>query len=280
MNDTLPTPWLVWPIALPLLGAVAALVWPRRAAWAGLLTAGLLLAAGAGGGTQLARHGELVHEAGGWAAPLGIALRADGLAAVMLLMVTAVGLTVSVYATGYFGAQPSSSSSSLFSIPPRFREPAGFGDEDEDEDEVEHERGGFWTLWLFLWAALNALFLSRDLFNLYVTLELLGLAAVALVALAGAPVAVGAAMRYLLVSLLGSLAFLLGVALVYAAHGTLDLPQLGQRLAPGPGAATALGLMTAGLLMKTALCPLHFWLRPAHANAPAPVSALLSALVV
>ena len=49
MNDTLPTPWLVWPIALPLLGAVAALVWPRRAAWAGLLTAGLLVPAGGAG---------------------------------------------------------------------------------------------------------------------------------------------------------------------------------------------------------------------------------------
>jgi multicomponent Na+:H+ antiporter subunit D len=152
-----------------------------------------------------------------------------------------------------------------------------------DRGDKGHSHGSarayFWPLWLFLWASLNALLLSRDLFNLYVTLELLGLSAVALVALAGAPVALAAAMRYLLVSLLGSLAFLLGVALVYAAHGTLDLPHLKAATA-GPVATVALGLMTAGLLLKTALFPLHFWLPPAHANAPAPVSALLSALVV
>jgi formate hydrogenlyase subunit 3/multisubunit Na+/H+ antiporter MnhD subunit len=63
---------------------------------------------------------------------------------------------------------------------------------------------------MFLWAALNALFLSGDIFNLYVTLELTSLSAVALVALAGGA-ALKAAMRYLLVSLLGSLIYLLGV---------------------------------------------------------------------
>jgi multicomponent Na+:H+ antiporter subunit D len=66
----------------------------------------------------------------------------------------------------------------------------------------------FWPLWLFLWAALNALFQAGDAFNLYVTLELLGLSAVALVALTGSGPALWGAMRYLLVSLLGSLAYL------------------------------------------------------------------------
>ena len=55
---------------------------------------------------------------------------------------------------------------------------------------------------------------------------------------------------------------------------------LAQRLTAGPSAWTAATLITAGLLIKTALFPLHFWLPPAHANAPAPVSAALSALVV
>jgi formate hydrogenlyase subunit 3/multisubunit Na+/H+ antiporter MnhD subunit len=87
---------------------------------------------------------------------------------------------------------------------------------------------------------------------------------------------VAAALRYLLVSLLGSLAYLMGVALVYAATGTLEL----RGVAAAPVGYAALALMSAGLLMKTALFPLHGWLPPAHANAPAPVSALLSALVV
>jgi len=165
-----------------------------------------------------------------------------------MLMVTAVvGLGISVYSTGYFKHKTSSV---------------------------------FWPLWLFLWAALNALFLSADIFNLYVTLELLGLAAVALVALAGGADALTAAMRYLLVNLLGSLLYLLGVALLYQNFGSLDIAILAQRVEPSPAVWAAVGLMSAGLLLKTALFPLHFWLPPAHTSAPAPVSALLSALVV
>jgi len=118
------------------------------------------------------------------------------------------------------------------------------------------------------------------MFNIYVTLEILGLSAVALVALAGEPAALTAAMRYLLVSLLGSLSYLLGVAILYAAYGSLDLASLGQVITSGPATWAAMTLMTAGLVLKTALFPMHFWLPPAHANAPVPVSAILSALVV
>jgi formate hydrogenlyase subunit 3/multisubunit Na+/H+ antiporter MnhD subunit len=138
----------------------------------------------------------------------------------------------------------------------------------------------FWPLWLLLVTALHALFLAGDVFNLYVTLELVGLAAVALAALAGSRAAVAAALRYLLMGLLGSLAFLAGVVLLYAGYGTLDMFELARRLSTEPTAGIALALMTAGLLIKSALFPLHFWLPAAHANAPAPVSAALSALVV
>ena len=74
--------------------------------------------------------------------------------------------------------------------------------------------------------------------------------------------------------------FLAGVSLIYAGYGTLDLAALAQVVEAGPAVWPALALMTAGLLLKTALFPLHFWLPPAHASAPAPVSAVLSALVV
>ncbi len=138
----------------------------------------------------------------------------------------------------------------------------------------------FWPLWLLLLTGLTALFLSRDLYNLYVTLELLGLSAVALAALGGSREALQAAWRYLTLGLLGSMAFLAGVVLFYAAYGTLDLAALAVRLRADPASWVALALMSGGLLIKSALFPLHFWLPPAHANAPAPVCAALSALVV
>jgi multicomponent Na+:H+ antiporter subunit D len=132
----------------------------------------------------------------------------------------------------------------------------------------------------FLVAALNSIWLSADIFNLYIGIELLGLTAVGLVALSGSAEALAAAMRYLLAALLGSLAYLLGVALLYAAGGSLALADLGALDGSGATAQVALALMTLGLVLKTALFPLHAWLPPAHGGALTPVSALLSALVI
>ena len=89
-----------------------------------------------------------------------------------------------------------------------------------------------------------------------------------------------AALRYLLFALFGSVFYLLGAALLYGAYGTLDIVLLAERVRPLPAVWLAAGLMTAGLLAKTALFPLHLWLPPAHANAPAAASAVLSGLVV
>jgi len=239
---------LVWPIILPLAAALLAVVMPRRSAGIGMAAGlGTVLAAGLIA-REVATNGTLVHTLGGWEAGLGIALRADALSSALLLMCTLVASAAGWYATGYFS------------------------------DPAKQAR--FWPLWLLLITALHALLLSADLFNLYVTLELLGLSAVSLTALGSGREAVAAALRYLTLGLLGSLVFLAGVALIYIRFGTLDMLALGVLIEPEPASWLALGLMSAGLMLKSALFPLHFWLPPAHANAPAPVSAVLSALVV
>lgn len=191
--------------------------------------------------------GPVRHALGGWEAPIGIALRIDGLAVLMIVM-TAIVATASAFAV--------------------------------------ERRGGladtplFWSLWLGLWAGLNALFLAGDLFNIFVTLELVGLASVALAGLAAKREAIEAALRYLIVNLIGSLCYLMGVALVYRAYGSLDIEMLSGVIEPAMITMVAFALIFAGLLLKTAVFPLHFWLPPAHANAPAVVSAVLSGLVV
>jgi len=229
-------------VAVPLLGALLTAAWPRGKRASDAPAAGWWVVA------AVWRHGTLRAELGGWGAPLGIALTADGLSAAFVLLTALVGAGIAVHASGYFQHFASA----------RY----------------------FWPLWLLLWTALNALWLAADVFNLYVTLELLGLSAAALGALGGTRAALAANLRYLLIGLLGSLTWLLGVALLYAAYGTLDLRQLAAAIAPGPVASAALTLMIGGLALKAALFPLHFWLPPAHASAPAPVSAVLSALVV
>lgn len=89
-----------------------------------------------------------------------------------------------------------------------------------------------------------------------------------------------AALRYLLASLLASLLFLLGVALLYGQTGRLDIALLSQAVQDDSTLRLAATLMTLGLLIKSAMVPLHTWLPAAHARAQAPVSAMLSAVVV
>jgi formate hydrogenlyase subunit 3/multisubunit Na+/H+ antiporter MnhD subunit len=242
---------LVAVLALPLAGALAAVALPGAAARAAALASVAATAAATGALlAAVARNGEVGLDLGGWAPPLGIALRADGLAALFLALSAAVMAGVALAAR-------------------RALAPEAVG---------ARAASSFWPLALMLWAALNAVFVSRDLFNLYVGLELISLAAIGLVALSGKPEALAAAMRYMLFALTGSLLYLAGVVLIYAAHGALDIGVLAAR-APARTDALALALMTGGLLAKTALFPFHVWLPPAHAGAPAPASALLSGLV-
>jgi formate hydrogenlyase subunit 3/multisubunit Na+/H+ antiporter MnhD subunit len=244
---------MIWLILLPLLWAsLAFILGPGRGKWlavAGLTAqAGLAvdLAAKVGAGKTA-----VFHAVGGWGAPLGIALAADGLSAAMLLLTQGIALPLAVYACAYY----------------------------KHDDATG---AYFWPLAGFLLAGLNALFLSADLFNIYVTLELVGLAAVGLVAAGGGAKQVAAALRYLFATLVGSGLYLLGVALIYGAYGTVSIAVL-TPLVTGDAPRLvwiAGGLMGVGLMLKTALFPFHFWLPPAHGDAPAPVSALLSALVV
>ncbi len=235
-------------LVVPLLAALAAVALPRAAVMVALASVALV----AGGvvvlAARLLQSGPVGFVPGGWAVPLGISLEADGLSVAFLAMAALVMAAVLIAAMREFA-------------PGRGR--ASFG---------------FWPLALLLWGAVNAIFLSRDLFNLYVGLELLTLVAVALVALSGKAETLAAAMRYMIWALIGSLLYLLGVVLIYGAHGTLDIAMLYQRV-PAPADGLALALITAGLAVKTALFPFHVWLPPAHAGAPAPASAMLSALV-
>ncbi len=246
---------LVLALALPVAGVLIALLLGGRCAERVAIVVmpfGLAVAGAIAVGVWRSQK-VLQYVIGDWKPPLGVSLRADGRSAVMVptaaLLIAGIGL----FARTQFSAPPEA--------PAR-------------ASQV------FWTLLLGVWAGLNAVFLGADLFNLFVALELLTFTAVPLVCLDGHPDTLAAALRYLLFALLGSVLYLLGTALLYGAYGTLDIVLLSSRVRPEPAAWIALALMTAGLLAKAALYPLHLWLPPAHAGAPAPASAVLSGLVV
>ncbi len=247
---------LVLAVMWPVVGILVSLVMSgreiERVAYVvlpvgfGIATA-VLIAVAHGGQPQ-------IYIVGNWAPPLGIALRADGISAAMMMTTAIVMCTTGIYARGEF-SQPQGG--------PEARAPVVF-----------------WILLFAIWSALNALVVGSDLFNLYVALELLTFAAVPLVCLKGTRETVEAALRYMLFALIGSALYLLGAAMIYGAYGTLDIALLSARVRSEPATFIAASLMTVGLLAKTALVPLHLWLPPAHAGAPAPGSAMLSALVV
>jgi len=242
-------------ILVPALGVLLSLVLGGRQAERialGLMPFELAIAVAIA--AFVGRSGQpLVYSLAGYEPPLGIALKADGFSAVMLVTAALIAPAAGLFARANFAT------------------PAGI----EKRAPLV-----FWTLLQGLQGALALIFLSGDLFNLYVGLELLTFAAVPLVSLDGRPETVAAALRYLLFALFGSVFYLLGVALMYGAYGALDIAMLASRIRPEPAVWLAAGLMTAGLLAKTALFPLHLWLPPAHANAPAAASAVLSGLVV
>lgn len=243
-------PLLPWLVILPLIWALLALALGRTGHRLLTLSAVVLLSlTSAAVLLQWLQQGDIRYVLGGWQPPLGIALRLDGVALAMVLITTLVMAGISLHAGLYLTRHPRAQ---LY----------------------------FWPLLAFTWTGLNVIWLSADLFNLYVGLELLGLSAVALVAITGQKEALSAALRYLYMALLGSLFYLLGVALIYSSYGILDLPILSGVLRADIATRVAFSLMTLGLLLKTAIFPLHIWLPPAHGKALPPVSALLSALVV
>lgn len=251
--------WMIAPVILPLVAGLLCFLFSRRTFVIALTTALINLFVACLLIYQLLVFGTMRYYIGGWRPPIGISLRTDGPALLMLLMTAVTGLAITLYARGYFSY--------------RIADPVR-------GSRHQHQQRYFWPLWMLLLAGLNGLFLSGDIFNLYVTLELIGISAASLAALSGKPASQRASFRYLLISLLGSLTYLLGIVFFYRTCGVLDLGVLQNTAINEPGIRAALALLTVGLLLKTALVPLHFWLPPAHANALAPVSVILSALVV
>jgi multicomponent K+:H+ antiporter subunit D len=194
-----------------------------------------------------AAGGWRVYRMGDWPAPFGIVLVVDRLSALMVLLTQAIALPVVVYASGGWDA---------------------------------HGRH-FHALLQFQLAGLNGAFVTGDLFNLFVFFEVLLIASYVLLVHAQRRERFRFGVPYVVLNLVASALFLIGVALVYAATGTLNLADLALRVAQVAPADAPL-LQAGGMLLlvvfgfKAALLPLHLWLPGTYAAACAPVAALFA----
>ena len=187
-----------------------------------------------------------VYLSANWAAPFGIALLADRLTAAMLLLTAIIGMAALVFSMQRWS------------------------------------RVGvhFHSLFQLLLMGLNGAFLTNDLFNLFVFFEVMLAASYGLVLHGYNLKRVRAGMQYIAINLIASLLFLIGVALIYAASGTLNLADLGGRvpgLEPDEQALLKAGTVVLALafVTKGAMWPLGFWLPTTYAAASPPVAAML-----
>jgi multicomponent K+:H+ antiporter subunit D len=239
------------PVVIPLLAGALLLIAGRAgttvergialAATSSLLLVTLVLVSRTASGELL------VYYNGNWPAPYGIVLVVDRLSALMLCLAAGLALGSLLYAN-----------SGDDRLGPRFH-----------------------VLFQMQLLGINGAFLTGDLFNLFVFFEILLIASYALQLHGGGAARVRAALHIVVLNLTGSAVFLIGIGVIYAATGTLNLADLATRVATAD--AEQAGLLRAGGLLllvvfslKAALVPVGFWLPPAYAAASAPAAALFA----
>jgi multicomponent Na+:H+ antiporter subunit D len=148
----------------------------------------------------------------------------------------------------------------------------------------EAAEGMFQALMLVFMAAMAGFSLTGDLFNLLVFFELMGAAAYALTAHHNEEQGpIQGAINFAISNSIGAYAIFVGIALLYARTGALNMAQIGAALDHHPAdplVLASMSLLFIGFLTKAAAVPVHFWLADAHAVAPAPVCVLFSGVMV
>ncbi|GGK98767.1 Na+/H+ antiporter subunit D [Salinibacterium xinjiangense] len=249
--------WLVPLVVLvPLIGAAAALILGKNPSAQRIVAIVSLLIVLGIGGTLLHlvdTQGPLAMEVGGWAAPFGIVLVVDRLAALMVIVSALVLLAVLVFSVGQ-----------------------GLADGD-NETPVSI----YYPTYLILATGVFNAFIAGDLFNLYVGFEILLVASFVLITLGGTEARIRAGTTYIVVSIVSSMLFLASIAMIYAAVGTVNIAQISIRMADIPiDVQVILHIMLlVAFGIKAAMFPLSFWLPDSYPTAPAPVTAVFAGLL-
>lgn len=188
-----------------------------------------------------------VYQLGDWSAPFGIVLVVDSLSALMLFL------------TGILA-----SAAVIFSVA-----------------RWQNAGAHFHSLFQFLLMGVNGAFLTGDLFNLFVFFELLLAASYGLAMHGSGRARVAAGLHYIAMNLAASLLFLIGVSLIYAIVGTLNMADIAARIPHIAAGDLALfeagvGILGTAFLLKAGMWPLCFWLPATYASASPPVASIFA----
>ncbi len=240
------------PVVIPALAAPLALLVMRRkrrlgvgisfASCAAMLVAALVLLSASADGTIR------TYELGNWPAPFGIVLVVDRLSAIMLTLAATLSLIAMLHAV---------------------------------LTRADRKGWHFHPLFQFQLLGLNGAFLTGDLFNLFVFFEVLLIASYGLMLHGQGPARLKAGVQYVVVNIVGSSLFLIALGLLYALTGTLNMADMGLRVAAiGPedqGLLRVAALLLVSVFgLKAALVPLHLWLPRTYAVSAPAVAALFA----
>jgi multicomponent Na+:H+ antiporter subunit D len=198
--------------------------------------------------------GVLIYKMGGWGAikgiPIGIYLVLDGLSGLVLVIVNLVAFLATLYSVNY----------------------------------MEHftDKPKYYTLFLLMLAGMNGVVLSGDMFNIFVFLEVAAIASYALVAYGVQKDELEAAFKYQVMGTVASGFILFGIAILYSLTGTLNMADIARLVGSSPNLVVLFvaSLFLMGFGLKAAIMPFHAWLPDAHPSAPAPISAMLSGVLI
>ena len=201
--------------------------------------------------TVINHQGILVYCTGIGKSTTGISLVLDGFSVFMSIIVSLMAFLIAVYSVDYI--------------------------------EKSASTWRFYALFLFMVAGMNGVMMTGDIFNLYVFFEIASVATIALIAFGVERHEFEAAFKYAIMSVTGSCFILLAIALLYGFTSTLNMAQIAYVFAHS--GKTNIGMMISvlfimGFGLKAALVPFHAWLPDAHPSAPAPVSAMLSGVLI
>ena len=241
------------PVVIPMIvGALSLALWrslPAQRAL-GVLGTGALLAASVWLLLTVAREGILVMHMGEWQGPFGIVLVADLLGAIMTVLGAITGFAVAVYSLATVGRA--------------------------------EEKFGYYPLLHLLLAGVSGAFLTGDIFNLYVWVEVLLVASFALLTLGGERAQMEGAIKYVTLNLLSSVLLLVAVGLTYGMFGTLNMADLADKFGQTEehGLITVIGMLfLISFSIKAAAFPFFFWLPASYHTPHVAVSALFAGLL-
>ena len=202
------------------------------------------------------KNGSYTYSFGNWSQKIGIQFLVDEFSSFMTLIILTVAFLVIIYSL-----------------------------KDMEHEIKDYQFPSYYTLIFLLLFSMIGLTVTNDMFNMYVFMEILSITSCGIISIKHKKDNFLASMRYLILSAIGSLSVLLGIALLYMVTGHLNMFEVSNVISQTwqsypTNILVSLGFMVSGLAIKAAVFPLHIWLPDAHSSAPTPSSALLSGLVV